>query len=66
METEKPKKPGFIPLQTGKAFKIYEPKASIPPSSAHYLVGEEDFGPEVEADRHTSSSGQSTQAGRRG
>jgi hypothetical protein len=33
VETEKPKKPK-LPLQTGGAFKIYEPKASCSPSIA--------------------------------
>jgi hypothetical protein len=30
LETEKPKKPKVIPLQIGRAFKIYEPKVQFP------------------------------------
>jgi hypothetical protein len=30
LETEKPKKPRVIPLQIGRAFKIYDPKALDP------------------------------------
>ena len=32
----KPGNPAFIPLRIGGAFKIYEPKDPVPPSTASY------------------------------